>query len=122
MLKPLLLGACDEHTWRVSGRKAGAGYVGTEFQWYGRFPVEILFIFRLREELGLPNPALNHPLMNTALGKLPTLSETKGKRNLGELVGPVIAKFRSEGYDDKKVLAKLEKAGKKFGPRADESK
>lgn len=36
-----------------------------------RFPATILAWLRLREALGLPNPTINHPLMNAPYAKLP---------------------------------------------------
>lgn len=35
------------------------------------YPVEILFVFRVRQLLGLHNPEVDHPLLNSPLGKLP---------------------------------------------------
>jgi hypothetical protein len=36
-----------------------------------REPLEILLLFRLRGELGLQNPVLNHPLMEAPFDRLP---------------------------------------------------
>jgi hypothetical protein len=38
-------------------------------------PFEILAVLCVREILGLPNPALDHPLMAAAFGTLPGPSE-----------------------------------------------
>ena len=116
VLTPILLAACDEHTWRVQGRKDGSFYRGKEFWQYGQLPLEILMIFRLREYMGLPNPVLDHPLMNTALGKLPTETVPYAHH---EVIGPVVARMRREGYDDTTVLQRLRDAGERMGPRED---
>jgi hypothetical protein len=38
---------------------------------WSRTPLAILLVFKLRGLLGLRNPELDHPLMNSVLGKLP---------------------------------------------------
>ena len=70
-LEYIALAACDFHTHRI---KAGKGKNFHEFEngdWT-RTPFEILLVFKLRQKLRLRNPKLDHPLMNTALGQLPT--------------------------------------------------
>jgi hypothetical protein len=37
-------------------------------------PFEILALYRLRENLGLPNPQVEHPLRDTPLGRLQPVS------------------------------------------------
>ena len=64
-----LLAACDWHThecwkWSDQPKKHGDFTVDPYFGW----PIEIHMIFRLRESLGLRNPDLDHPLMQTGLG------------------------------------------------------
>ncbi|HLF83447.1 MAG TPA: hypothetical protein VI837_04665 [Blastocatellia bacterium] len=69
-LNEILLAACDWHThecWNWSDRpdQQGDFSLDTHFAW----PIEIHMVFRLRESLGLRNPKLDHPLMQTALGE-----------------------------------------------------
>ena len=66
--------------------------------------MEILLIFKLREELGLANPKLDHPLMNTALGQLPPEVSPK----MDDVMAVAIKRARDEGCDEEKVLAELE--------------
>ncbi len=69
-LKEICLAACDVHTRRCRERKDGKLY---EFQngIWTRTPIEILLCFKLRLLIGLQNPYIDHPLMNTALGVIP---------------------------------------------------
>lgn len=65
-----LLAVCDWHTHECMysrsmdpGRRVDFG-----FDIYMGWPIEVLMVYRLREELGLRNPSqLDHPLMQTAL-------------------------------------------------------
>jgi len=68
-LAPLLLAACDRHTHLVLIRKDSPDFHTDGALTY--VPFEILAVLRIREILGLPNPALDHPLMATAFGTLP---------------------------------------------------
>lgn len=76
-IEHLLLAACDRHTHQARQDNAKgeffdfAGGSGNSFY----VPFEILSVLRLRQTLGLPNPELDHPLINTPLGKLPEPSE-----------------------------------------------
>ena len=103
-LVPLLLAVCDEHTHRTTKGKP----FGDEFDFLGfeRTPVEILLVFKLREELGLPNPKLDHPLMNTPLGQLHKEVTLK----VDEVMAHAIKRAREEGFDEKKVVAALQSA------------
>ncbi|WP_167758596.1 hypothetical protein [Zemynaea arenosa] len=67
-LAPLMLAACDRHT-QVSMAKGSPDLERDEY-WYD--PYEIVLVLHLRKELGLANPALDHPIMNTPLGGLRT--------------------------------------------------
>lgn len=69
-LSGVWLAACDWHTHqsREANNKEYFDFDGLE---WACFPVEILMLMRLRERAGLPNPELDHPLMNSPLGKLP---------------------------------------------------
>lgn len=69
-LVPCLLAACDRHTHQTYKDSAKSFF---DFQNVGltRTPIEILFLFRLREWEGLANPWLDHPLMGEPFDKLP---------------------------------------------------
>ncbi len=102
LLAPVLLAACDEHTWRSHrGKDFGWTQEMFDFALFRRTPVEILLVLKLRNELGLPNPALDHPLMNTPLGTLPE----EVAFDPGELIGAVVARMRADGFDDDAILA-----------------
>jgi hypothetical protein len=69
-IAPLLLAACDRHTHEskhFSGKSSPD--IASESMWYD--PFEIHTVLYLRRLAGLENPALDHPLMTTALGPLP---------------------------------------------------
>jgi hypothetical protein len=106
-LVPVLLAVCDEHTRRnVRGKPYGYEY---DFDYFARTPVEILLVFKLREELGLPNPKLDHPLMNTPLGVLPKELPFE----FDELLAPVVKRMREDGFDEEAILADFVAAVKK---------
>ncbi|WP_374355137.1 hypothetical protein [Chitinimonas sp.] len=65
-LHDLLLALCDRRTQQVDDRQDFSGNV---LRWY--FPYEILAVFRLREQLGLSNPTLDHLVMKTQMAVLP---------------------------------------------------
>ena len=92
--KNIALAACDFHTHRF---KIGKGKDFYEFEngdWT-RTPFEILLVFKLRQKLGLKNPKLDHPLMNTALGELPP--EVPFEPMIGYAGA---ARMVREGYDE----------------------
>ena len=101
-LAPLLLAVCDEHTHHNA--RGDAYDYQNDFTGFARYPVEILLVFKLRKELGLANPKLDHPLMNTALGQLPPEVSPK----MDDVVAVSIKRARDEGFDEEKVLAELE--------------
>jgi hypothetical protein len=73
-LDALLLAACDRHTHQARYNNNREYFeLSYDNTWY--VPFEVLSVFRLRESLGLSIPALDHPLLNTPLGKLPSVSE-----------------------------------------------
>ncbi len=68
ILRPWLLAACDRHTHQS---KPDTETIFFDFSSLPRTPLEILFLFRLREILGLENPHLEHPLMEAPFDRLP---------------------------------------------------
>lgn len=77
LIQHLLLCACDRHTHQSRVDSYSRGEMLFDFSWpyFDYNPVEILSVLRLRQTLGLPNPELDHPIMNTPLGKLMEPSE-----------------------------------------------
>lgn len=100
---PYCLAACDAHT----HRNCEFGEFISLTKWK-RFPIEILLLFKLRELLGLVNPTLDHPLMNTPLGKLPPeISFDAFTRGPDDLVYRVRQRMMQDGYDEKAIFAKF---------------
>ncbi|MCW2474223.1 MULTISPECIES: hypothetical protein [unclassified Symbiopectobacterium] len=67
---PVLLGACNTHVERIAVTEREANQQAKQFEFNSVFlavhPTEILAILRLREIVGLTNPAhIDHPLMQT---------------------------------------------------------
>lgn len=87
-LAPLLLAACDRHT-EVSMAKGSPDLERDEY-WYD--PYEIVLLLQLRKELGLANPALDHPIMNTPLGRL----RTAAPQYREALLDAIAARFEKE--------------------------
>jgi hypothetical protein len=69
-LTPALLRCCD---WHLEQTAQGNDEISYEFEdsYAFAYPIEILAVLRLRELIGLENPKLDHPLMNSPLGVLP---------------------------------------------------
>jgi hypothetical protein len=99
-LAPLVVAACDIHTHRCKPAKAPDQCYEFDNGNWTRTPIEILLLYRLREKLGLSNPIVDHPLMNTPLGKLPppTIYEPD------ELLTRVIARMKHDGFDEQRVF------------------
>jgi hypothetical protein len=95
LLTHLLLAACDRHTHQVREDNSKGEFfdLGTQELVYD--PFEILAVLRLRQMHGLPNPVLDHPLMNTPLGQLPDITPPYED----ELLKGVITRARLE-YPD----------------------
>jgi hypothetical protein len=69
-LVPCLLAACDRHTHQTN-KDTLKNFFDFHNVGLARTPIEILFIFRLREWEGLENPVLDHPLMDKPFDQLP---------------------------------------------------
>jgi hypothetical protein len=68
ILKPWLLAACNRHTQESRRDSENRQYDCSAFP---RTPLEILFLFRLRELIGLENSFPDHPLMEPPYDRLP---------------------------------------------------
>ncbi len=99
VLVPLLLAACDRHTYQ--------GHPDTEKEFYDfqstpRTPLEILLLFRLRELCGLKNPHLDHPLMASPFDRMP---EPQPAYVPDELVLGTLARVRQDWPEIDSILA-----------------
>jgi hypothetical protein len=68
-MAPLLLAACDRHTHQCESTDTDMEF-DLPFRAFWYDPYEILAVLRMRADAGLDNPKLDHPLMNTPLGRL----------------------------------------------------
>lgn len=69
-LVEVLLAVCDWHTHECMYSRSDKGSKDVDFGLdpYMGWPLEVHMVYRLREDLGLPNPSsLDHPLMKTGL-------------------------------------------------------
>lgn len=105
-LVPCLLAACDRHTWQTGKESQKNSYDFNQDRHLERVPVEILFIFRLRQWEGLANPVLDHPLMAAPFDKLPPVQAVP---ELDELMQGVLKRAREDWpqYDEVLSLAAL---------------
>ncbi|EHK64143.1 hypothetical protein KYC_21601 [Achromobacter arsenitoxydans SY8] len=70
---PALIAACDLHVARIAltEREADSGDFEFDTPLLAVHPTEILAVLRLRDLLGLPNPAhIDHPLMQTPYAQI----------------------------------------------------
>jgi hypothetical protein len=68
VLEPAILAACDLHMKYSTVSEVETPVFGDEEDIL--HPVEILAVLRLREQRGLSNPSIDHPLLHTPAGKL----------------------------------------------------
>jgi hypothetical protein len=106
-LVPCLLAACDRHTWQT-GRESSKNFYDFSTPAYMRVPIEILFLFRLREWEDLTNPTLDHPLMAAPFDKL---QPEQPVPPLDDLMQAVLKRAREDWphYDDVLSLEELKK-------------
>jgi hypothetical protein len=97
VLAPRLVAACDVHT----HQSVQSGYEIGIPDWM-RTPIAVLLVLKLRELRGLANPAIDHPLTATVVGRLPDASTLAPA---DEMLLAVEARMRADGFDEKKVLA-----------------
>jgi len=98
------LAACDFHTHRCRQARSDNFH---EFDngAFTRIPIETFLLFRLRQLLGLANPALDHPLMNSALGRMPDKIEFDSLGTGADtLVHQVRERMMNDGYDESAIL------------------
>jgi hypothetical protein len=91
------LAACDLHTWHCND--------DFEFNnaYWTRIPIEVLLVFKLRELIGLENPHIEHPLMNTSLGVLPKPVDFAPD----ELMQRARVRMQQDGYDEDGIYARV---------------
>lgn len=88
-IAPLLLAACDRHTHQAVSKAYSPDF---DYDFYSYDPFEILLVLHLRRQLGLANPVLDHPLMNTPLAVLPQAAPLFSEA----LLDGVFARFKKE--------------------------
>jgi hypothetical protein len=107
-LVPCLLAVCDRHTWQTAKDTTKDFY---DFHNVGltRTPIEVLFVFRLREWEGLTNPVLDHPLMAVPFNQLPPMQVVP---EFDELMQGVLKRARADWpqYDTVLSLEVLKQA------------
>lgn len=94
------LAACDVHTHQCKINKAHQFYDFSGMNWL-RTPIGVMLVFKLRQMLGLANPVLDHPLMNTPLGVLP--EEVPFKPD--DLIARVRQRMELDGYDENRIFS-----------------
>ncbi len=93
------LAACDIHTHQaITGTKSYRLEFGNG-QWT-RIPIAILLVFKLRILLGLSNPEVDHPLMDSVLGKLPSADLVYRPDDLLESVR---VRMKQDGYNEQEI-------------------
>lgn len=102
LLKELCVEVCDYHLSRCKPDKGNKWYEFSNLSW-SLWPIEINLLFKLRELLGLENPDVNHPLMNTALGQLPEEKEFV----MDDLLLQLLSRMESQGFDENEVFEKI---------------
>ena len=94
-IQQLCLAACDVHTRRCHASTGDSFHEFYDGYWVST-PIEIMLMFKLRHRLGLANPRLDHPLMDTPTATLP--------REVGFQPDPLIVRvrerMRKQGYDE----------------------
>ncbi|WP_206957290.1 hypothetical protein [Trinickia acidisoli] len=99
ILTPWLLAACDRHTHESKRDSETKFYDCSAFP---RTPLEILYLFRLRELVGLTNPVLNHPLLEAPFDKLP---ESQPAYVSDDLVQGTLARVREDWPDFDEIVS-----------------
>lgn len=98
-LVPYLVSVCDCHTHHAFVGANGHHREFSSGSW-SRVPIIPMLIFKLRSLRGLDNPEVDHPLMNTILGKLPVNMEFKPNA----LIMAVRKQMERDGFDEQVIL------------------
>lgn len=102
-LMPCLLAACDRHTWQTGKDSQKNSYDFNQVCRMERVPLEILYILRLRQWEGLPNPQqIDHPLMAAPFDHLPPEQPVP---ELDELMQGVLKRAREDWPQYDEVLS-----------------
>lgn len=99
VIRPICLASCDLHTHHCKSPGPLQYFEFNQIVLY-RHPITILLLFKLRQLLGLENPVLDHPLMNSLLGTLPAEMDFKPD----ELITRVRARLQQEGYNEDEIF------------------
>jgi hypothetical protein len=89
-LKHWLLAACNRHTHQA---KQETEKTFRDCASFPRTPIEILYVLRLRQVIGLENPSLDHPLMEPPFDRLP---EPQPRYVADDLVRGTLARIRED--------------------------
>jgi len=105
-LTQCLLAACDRHTHSAGKDTLKKFYDFNDNNHLQRTPVEILFLYRLRQWEGLESPVLDHPLMAPPFDQLPPEQPVPP---LDDLMQGVLKRAREDWpeYDDVLSLTAL---------------
>jgi len=98
----LCLAVCDYHTHQCKPDSGNKWHEFNNGEW-ARWPIEINLLFKLRQLLGLKNPELDHPLMNSTLGKLPD----EQPFICDDLLLKVLERMQSQDFDEKEIFEKI---------------
>lgn len=100
---PLLVAACDAHTHHAFNGADGfrREYASLAFV---RTPIAALLVLRLREELGLANPRIDHPMMKDMQ---PLLDATRQRVDPAPELQAVRRKLEADGLDPRAVREAL---------------
>lgn len=101
LLAERCLAVLDFHTHRCRAAGRDGFHEFDDGSWM-RCPIEILLLFKLRELNGQANPKIDHPLTETALGRLPR----SGPWKIDPLIERVGARMRADGFDPAVILAR----------------
>ena len=94
-LRAALGGACDYH---LSQSWSGKGAPEFAHSPYQMFPVDILAIARVRRDLGLEMPTVDHPLLSTPLATPPPREKRPRMPQPDPLLEKVIQKAKDTGF------------------------
>lgn len=100
-LVPHCLAACDVHT-HHSLPSSNKQYREFAVGLFTRTPVAVLLVFKLRKLLGLENPVINHPLMDSMAGQLPAQVPIL---EVDEILQRVSQRMVQDSFDENQIIA-----------------